>query len=74
MFVIFSGIGVLMTEPLFEAPSLSDMCEDIIFPQNIPSIVCSHVLSPKPGETILDMCAAPGTFVYPFVFKFHLHF
>lgn len=28
--------------------------------QNIPSIVCAYVLNPKPGETILDMCAAPG--------------
>lgn len=55
-----SGVGVLMTEPLYEAPSLSDMCEDLIFPQNLPSIVCSHVLDPQPGETILDMCASPG--------------
>lgn len=28
--------------------------------QNLPSIVCGHVLDPKPGETVLDMCAAPG--------------
>lgn len=28
--------------------------------QNLPSIVCGHVLAPKPGETVLDMCAAPG--------------
>lgn len=28
--------------------------------QNLPSIVCGHVLGPKSGETILDMCAAPG--------------
>ncbi|VDI01025.1 Hypothetical predicted protein [Mytilus galloprovincialis] len=55
-----SGIGVLMTEPLYEAPSLSGTCVDMIFPQNLPSIVCSHILDPQPGETILDMCAAPG--------------
>lgn len=28
--------------------------------QNLPSIVCGHVVNPKPGETVLDMCAAPG--------------
>ena len=28
--------------------------------QNMPSIICSRILEPQPGETILDMCAAPG--------------
>lgn len=28
--------------------------------QNLPSIICGHVLSPQPNEVILDMCAAPG--------------
>lgn len=28
--------------------------------QNLPSIICSLVLNPQPGETVLDMCAAPG--------------
>lgn len=28
--------------------------------QNLPSIICNLVLNPQPGETILDMCAAPG--------------
>ncbi|EPR60726.1 NOL1/NOP2/sun family protein [Toxoplasma gondii GT1] len=28
--------------------------------QNLPSIVVGHVLSPQPGERVLDMCAAPG--------------
>ena len=28
--------------------------------QNLPSMVCVRVLNPKPKETILDMCAAPG--------------
>jgi 16S rRNA C967 or C1407 C5-methylase (RsmB/RsmF family) len=58
--VYYSGIGVLMTEPLYEGPSLSDTSVDMIFPQNLPSIVCSHVLDPQSGEIILDMCAAPG--------------
>lgn len=28
--------------------------------QNLPSVVAGHVLGPRPGERILDMCAAPG--------------
>lgn len=28
--------------------------------QNLPSVVCARVLAPLPGETVLDMCAAPG--------------
>lgn len=28
--------------------------------QNLPSILCGHVLSPQQNEIILDMCAAPG--------------
>ncbi|MEQ2200841.1 hypothetical protein XENOCAPTIV_003893, partial [Xenoophorus captivus] len=27
---------------------------------NLPSVVVGHVLAPRPGEWILDMCAAPG--------------
>ncbi|KAK3109203.1 hypothetical protein FSP39_025417 [Pinctada imbricata] len=55
-----SGVGVLMTEPLYEAPSLSDLSPHITYPQNFPSAVCVTVLDPQPGEVILDMCAAPG--------------
>lgn len=28
--------------------------------QNLPSVICGHVVDPNPGEKILDMCAAPG--------------
>lgn len=28
--------------------------------QNLPSIICGHVLNPQPNEIVLDMCAAPG--------------
>ncbi|XP_056002611.1 tRNA (cytosine(72)-C(5))-methyltransferase NSUN6-like isoform X2 [Ostrea edulis] len=55
-----SGVGILMTEPLYEAPCLSDLRPDLIMAQNLPSIMCSYVLDPQPGERILDMCAAPG--------------
>ena len=55
-----SGVGIRMTEPLFVAPSLSGIAPHMVFSQNLPSIACVHVLDPQPGETILDMCAAPG--------------
>lgn len=28
--------------------------------QNLPSVICAHVLNPLPGEIVLDMCSAPG--------------
>jgi len=34
--------------------------EGLIYHQSLPSMAALHVLSPKPGETVLDMCAAPG--------------
>ncbi len=59
-FFVHSGIGIEMTELVYSAPALNGVLPSVIFPQNLPSIVCSHVLNPQPGETILDMCAAPG--------------
>ncbi|KAL5007716.1 hypothetical protein ScPMuIL_016522 [Solemya velum] len=54
------GVGISMTHPLYEAPCLSDILPELVFPQNLPSAVCVHVLDPQPGELVLDMCAAPG--------------
>lgn len=56
----YSGIAVHMSDGLYIAPSLSSEVIDAVFPQNLPSIVVSHVLDPQPGNTVLDMCAAPG--------------
>uniref|UniRef100_A0A1I8IPH5 SAM_MT_RSMB_NOP domain-containing protein n=1 Tax=Macrostomum lignano TaxID=282301 RepID=A0A1I8IPH5_9PLAT len=28
--------------------------------QNLPSLVCARVLDAQPGQTVLDMCCAPG--------------
>ena len=49
-----------MTDGLYVAPSLNGVLPALVFPQNLPSVVCSHVLDPQPGEQVLDMCAAPG--------------
>ncbi|KAI9207085.1 putative methyltransferase NSUN6-like protein [Polychytrium aggregatum] len=54
------GVGIQMTEPLYRSPSFSSMIHEGVFLQNLPSILVGHVLDPKPGELILDMCAAPG--------------
>ena len=40
----------------------SKKVSDPWFAQNVCSMVAAHVLGPKPGEVVLDMCAAPGNF------------
>lgn len=54
------GLAVEIKETFVCNPSLNDLLPNKIFAQKLPSIVCSHVLNPQPGECILDMCAAPG--------------
>ena len=55
------GIGVEMEERLFDCPSLnSATLPPSLMLQNFPSILAVDRLDPKPGERILDMCAAPG--------------
>lgn len=47
------NLSVVDLPPLQQLP-------DTLLMQNFPSLITSHVLSPQPGETILDCCAAPG--------------
>ncbi|KAG5336084.1 NOP2 methyltransferase, partial [Acromyrmex heyeri] len=57
------GIAIIMTDVISRVPQLNVNNESLrphALLQNLPSIVCSLVLNPQPGETILDMCAAPG--------------
>lgn len=50
-----------MVDGLYSTPSISDCVpKDMFYLQNLPSIVVSHVLNPQAGDTVLDMCAAPG--------------
>jgi hypothetical protein len=58
-----SGVGVTMSAlyrvgPIL--PPLHGILSSQMMLQNLPSIVVGHVLSPQRGDTILDMCAAPG--------------
>ncbi|XP_078394512.1 tRNA (cytosine(72)-C(5))-methyltransferase NSUN6 isoform X2 [Cetorhinus maximus] len=57
---ILRGVGIRMTEPVYISPSFDNFLSSFVFLQNLPSVVVSHVLDPKPGERILDICAAPG--------------
>lgn len=44
----------------FMGNKTNKLCFGCILLQNLPSVVVGHVLGPRPGERILDMCAAPG--------------
>ncbi|XP_077534187.1 tRNA (cytosine(72)-C(5))-methyltransferase NSUN6 [Haemaphysalis longicornis] len=54
------GCAVRMTDPLSGCPPLGGLEPSQLFLQNLPSALCGHVLAPRPGEAVLDMCAAPG--------------
>ena len=44
---------------IVDLPPLQQLPSTLLM-QNFPSLVTSKVLSPQPGETVLDCCAAPG--------------
>jgi len=55
------GVGIEMFERIFDCPSLDDtLFSGSIMLQNLPSIMAVDLLDPQPGETVLDMCSAPG--------------
>jgi 16S rRNA (cytosine967-C5)-methyltransferase len=47
-----SGLPSIMQTPWYH--------DGQIHPQSLPAILTSHVLDPKPGETIVDLNCAPG--------------
>lgn len=49
-----------MIERLYDLPPLNNVLRGVMFLQNLPSLSVAHVLSPIPGSSVLDMCAAPG--------------
>lgn len=55
-----SGVAVKMKEHIFHNPTLCPSFQDRLFLQNLPSLVCGHVLKPEKHGVVLDMCAAPG--------------
>ena len=56
-----TGVAVDMTSSLFGCPSLNPLeKEGLLMLQNLPSIATGYALDVKPGDMVLDMCAAPG--------------
>ncbi len=57
------GIAVYMIHTFYKIPSIRELRSynlGLIYPQSLPSMVAVKVLDPQPGETVIDMCAAPG--------------
>ncbi len=47
----------------YKLPAIREMAEyskGLFYPQSLPSIAVGHVIDPRPGELIVDYCAAPG--------------
>jgi hypothetical protein len=57
-----TGIAVHMMETVSNCPSIGDdfLPPGVAILQNLPSIICVHVLDPRPQDAVLDMCASPG--------------
>ncbi|XP_068223597.1 tRNA (cytosine(72)-C(5))-methyltransferase NSUN6 isoform X2 [Palaemon carinicauda] len=55
-----NGVAVVMEEKIFDCPSFCDFRSDVLYLQNLPSVLCSYVLGPELNGVVLDMCAAPG--------------
>uniref|UniRef100_A0A7C4BAY7 tRNA (cytosine(72)-C(5))-methyltransferase n=1 Tax=Thermofilum pendens TaxID=2269 RepID=A0A7C4BAY7_THEPE len=57
------GKAVEVTLSVYRVASLRDhriFREGLIYHQSLPSMVAVRELSPKPGWSVLDMCASPG--------------
>lgn len=57
------GLAVKVTQSTYKVPSVRELevyREGLIYDQCLPAIIAGHVLDPKPGWLVVDMCAAPG--------------
>lgn len=57
------GIAVGTVQSKYKLPPIREthlFSEGKLQEQSLPAILTSRVLDPQPGETIVDMCAAPG--------------
>jgi len=57
------GIAIKVTNSKYRAPKVRELRvfkKGLIYDQSLPAMITSRVLDPKPGELIVDMCAAPG--------------
>jgi len=58
------AVAIKVVDKLFHHPSFNTLDREIFFAQNLPSTLVSHNLGPRPGDVLLDMCAAPGMIRY----------
>ncbi|MBC7121069.1 MAG: RsmB/NOP family class I SAM-dependent RNA methyltransferase [Candidatus Methanosuratus sp.] len=57
------GIAVQTLQSIYRLPPIREtpvFIDGKIQEQSLPAILTSRILDPQPGETIVDMCAAPG--------------
>ena len=57
------GLAVEVTVSRYKVPPIAELPEyqaGFLYPQSLPAMYVSRVLDPRPGELVVDMCAAPG--------------
>ena len=57
------GLVVEVAVSRFKAPKIREFpefMEGALYEQSLPAMLVSKILDPRPGELIVDMCAAPG--------------
>ncbi|MHA1264230.1 MAG: PUA domain-containing protein [Candidatus Helarchaeota archaeon] len=57
------GLAVKIEDSIYKIFSIRESTlfqKGFIFDQSLPSILVSRILNPRPGERIIDLCAAPG--------------
>ncbi|MEM3974075.1 MAG: RsmB/NOP family class I SAM-dependent RNA methyltransferase [Ignisphaera sp.] len=57
------GVVAETTRSVYRAPKIRELPEYVngyLYPQSLPAMYVTHVLDPKPGELVIDTCAAPG--------------
>ena len=52
--------GLVLEDP-FDAPGSDLFAAGAFMPQSRASMLVARILAPRPGERVLDLCAAPGT-------------
>jgi methyltransferase NSUN6 len=43
-----------------DLPSMNGVLPGMLYVQSLPSLVVAHVLAAQPGDSVLDLCGAPG--------------
>ncbi len=58
-----NGVAVIIVKSVYRAPPIRELPEyrdGLIYPQSLPAMYVSRTVDPRPGEVVVDMCAAPG--------------